>query len=234
MGALVDHLAHVQLLDSTVILFMSDNGFAFGEHGLIDKRTAYEESMRIPLIVSCPELFEGGRVVPALAANLDIAPTVLELAGLKAPAQLRGRSLVPLARGKAVPVARRRCLYEYYWSATYPQTPTLHALRSDTHKYIRAHGLWDLDELFDLSADPLEMTNLALREGPAGSRPGDERPPVGAARRDRRERDPALPGPRTGDRAPRARRREGRSLPAGLRRETGPLSRSSLVEADQH
>lgn len=167
LGALVDHLRARKLLDSTVILFMSDNGFAFGEHGLIDKRTAYEESMRIPLILSCPELFEQGRVVPALTANLDIAPTVLDLAGLKAPAHLRGRSLLPLARGEEVPW-RDALLYEYYWERNYPQTPTLHALRSDTHKYIRAHGVWDLDELFDLRSDPGEENNLIFTPGHEG------------------------------------------------------------------
>jgi N-acetylglucosamine-6-sulfatase len=164
LGALVDHLRGRKLLDSTVILFMSDNGFAFGEHGLIDKRTAYEESMRIPLIISCPELFEGGRVVPALSANLDIAPTVLALAGLTPPLQLRGQSLIPLARGESVPW-RDALLYEYYWERNYPQTPTLHALRSDTHKYIRAHGVWDLDELFDLRSDPGEENNLIFSPG---------------------------------------------------------------------
>ena len=164
VGALVDHLRARKLLDSTVIVFMSDNGFAFGEHGLIDKRTAYEESMRIPLIISCPELFEGGRTLPSLSANLDIAPTVLELAGLTPPAHLRGRSLVPLAQGKEVPW-RDALLYEYYWERNYPQTPTLHALRSDTHKYIRAHGVWDLDELFDLRSDPGEENNLIFSPG---------------------------------------------------------------------
>jgi N-acetylglucosamine-6-sulfatase len=164
LGALVDHLRARKLLDSTVIIFMSDNGFAFGEHGLIDKRTAYEESMRIPLIVSCPELFPQGSVVSSLSANLDIAPTVLDLAGLEAPSHLRGRSLVPLARGENV-AWRDSLLYEYYWERNYPQTPTLHALRSDTHKYTRAHGVWDLDELFDLRSDPGEENNLILSPG---------------------------------------------------------------------
>ncbi|MFT3928555.1 MAG: sulfatase [Myxococcales bacterium] len=164
VGALVDHLRARQLLDSTVILFMSDNGFAFGEHGLIDKRTAYEESMRIPLIMSCPELFEPGRAVSALAANLDIAPTILELAGLEPPAHLRGRSLVGPARGESVPW-RDALLYEYYWERNYPQTPSLHALRSDTHKYIRPHGVWDLDELYDLRSDAGEEDNLIFSPG---------------------------------------------------------------------
>lgn len=167
LGALVDQLRASGQLDSTVIMFMSDNGFAFGEHGLIDKRTAYEESMRIPLIVSCPELFEPGKVVTELSANLDVAPTVLELAGLKPPAHMRGHSLVPLAEGKAIPW-RDAVLYEYFWERNYPQTPTLHALRSDTHKYIRAHGVWDLDELFDLRTDPGEEDNLIFAPGHEG------------------------------------------------------------------
>ncbi len=164
LGALVDHLRARKQLESTVIIFMSDNGFAFGEHGLIDKRTAYEESMRIPLIISCPELFAQGRVVSALSSNLDIAPTVLDLAGLEPPPQMRGRSLVPLARGEQIPW-RDAVLYEYFWERNYPQTPTLHALRSDSHKYIRAHGVWDLDELYDLTSDPGEENNLIFSPG---------------------------------------------------------------------
>jgi N-acetylglucosamine-6-sulfatase len=164
VGALMDHLRRNGLLDSTVLIFMSDNGFAFGEHGLIDKRTAYEESMRIPLLMHCPELFQGGQVVTKLAANLDVAPTVLDLAGLEPPAHMRGLSLVPLARGEE-PTWRDALLYEYYWERNYPQTPTLHALRSERHKYIRAHGVWDLDELFDLEADPGEESNLIFSPG---------------------------------------------------------------------
>jgi N-acetylglucosamine-6-sulfatase len=103
-------------------------------------------------------------VASALSANLDIAPTVLDLAGLVPPAHMRGRSLVPLARGEQPPW-RDALLYEYYWERNYPQTPTLHALRSDTHKYIRAHGVWDLDELYDLRSDPGEEDNLIFSPG---------------------------------------------------------------------
>jgi len=139
---------------------MGDNGFAFGEHGLIDKRTAYEESMRVPMVMQCPELFAGGRAVDEVVANLDVAPTILSAAGLEPPAEMAGASLLPLASGERV-AWRAELLYEYYWERNFPQTPTVFALRADRYKFIRYHGLWDVDELFDLLADPLEMRNLA-------------------------------------------------------------------------
>jgi N-acetylglucosamine-6-sulfatase len=162
VGRVLDFLAAEGLLDATLVLYMGDNGFAFGEHGLIDKRTAYEESMRVPMVMQCPELFAGGRTVEEVVANLDVAPTLLAAAGLQAPAHMEGRSLLPLARarGERVPW-RTELLYEYYWERNFPQTPTVFALRGDRYKFIRYHGLWDLDELFDLQADPLEMNNLA-------------------------------------------------------------------------
>jgi N-acetylglucosamine-6-sulfatase len=168
VGAIVGHLRAQKLLASTVIIFMSDNGFAFGEQGLIDKRTAYEASMRIPLLMHCPELFPAGHVVPQMAANIDIASTVLELAGLKPPAQLAGRSLRALAAKESAPW-RESLLYEYYWERNYPQTPTQHALRREDFKYIRAHGVWDIDQLFDLRGDPGEQRNLILEASHAAT-----------------------------------------------------------------
>jgi N-acetylglucosamine-6-sulfatase len=146
-------------LDSTLIVYMGDNGFAFGEHGLIDKRTAYEESMRVPLLARCPELFTGGRAVEQVVANIDIMPTVLDAAGVAAPNGLDGRSWLPLAQGKSIEW-RKELLYEYYWERNFPQTPTVHALRGDRYKFVRCHGIWDIDELYDLQADPLETNNL--------------------------------------------------------------------------
>jgi N-acetylglucosamine-6-sulfatase len=147
------------LLDSTLIIFMGDNGFQFGEHGLIDKRTAYEASMRVPLLMQCPELFKGGTVVDKMVANIDIAPTILEAAGLKAPDDMEGRSFIPLAEGRDVPW-RDTLLYEYYWERNYPQTPTVFALRGEQYKYIHFYGIWDIDELYDIKNDPMETTNL--------------------------------------------------------------------------
>ena len=159
VGRVLDELKKRGELESTLVIYMGDNGFAFGEHGLIDKRTAYEESMRVPLLARCPELFSGGRVVKAVVAGLDIMPTVLSTAGAAIPKGLDGMSWLPLAQHKPVQW-RKELLYEYYWERNFPQTPTMHALRGDRYKFIRYQGVWDTDELYDMQEDPLESRNL--------------------------------------------------------------------------
>ena len=161
MGRIVDLLRERGLLDNTIVMFMGDNGFAFGEHGLIDKRTAYEESMRVPLLMSGGGLPAGAKIEDVVA-NIDIAPTILEAAGLQAP-PMDGRSMLPLARGERIPW-RETLLYEYYWERSFPHTPAMHALRGAQYKYIRYYGIWDTDELYDLKADPLETRNLIRDE----------------------------------------------------------------------
>jgi len=179
VGKLLRWLEEKKLLDSTLVVYMGDNGFHFGEHGLIDKRTAYEPSMRVPLLLHCPELFRAGTVVTQMVANIDLAPTLLEAAGLVVPplggsarttgpakagtTSFDGRSFLPLALSRRVGMPwRDALLYEYYWERNYPYTPTLHAVRTDRWKYIRAHGVWDLDELYDLENDRHESRNLIL------------------------------------------------------------------------
>ncbi len=157
-GRVLEALRQRGELDSTLVVYMGDNGFAFGEHGLIDKRTAYEESMRVPMLARCPELFQGGQTIKPVIANIDVAPTFLAVAGLQAPDAYQGRNFLPLLQGKQIPW-RDSLLYEYYWERNFPQTPTMHALRGDRYKYIRYHGVWDLNELYDLQEDPLETNN---------------------------------------------------------------------------
>ena len=146
---------------NTLVIYMGDNGFQWGEHGLIDKRTAYEASMRVPMIAHCPELFPAGTVVKQMVANIDIAPTVLEAAGVKPPEYMDGRSFLQLAAGRMDPRQwRKELFYEYYWEWNFPQTPTTFAVRTDRYKFIQYHGIWDLDELYDLKNDPHEQHNL--------------------------------------------------------------------------
>ncbi len=160
VGRVLETLRKRGQLDSTLVIYMGDNGFAFGEHGLIDKRTAYEESMRVPMLARCPELFSGGRTITNVIAGLDIMPTVLDAAGITPPQDLDGRSMLPLLAGNPDPKWRKDLLYEYYWERNFPQTPTLHALRTDRYKYVHYYGIWDSDELYDLQEDPLETNNL--------------------------------------------------------------------------
>jgi N-acetylglucosamine-6-sulfatase len=164
LARIMDLLEKRGELDDTLILYLGDNGFMFGEHGLIDKRTAYEESMRIPMIARCPSLFPAGSTVEAVVANIDIAPTMLAAAGLEAPDHMAGSDFLPLACDPKAPW-RNEFLYEYYWERNFPQTPTVHALREDRYKYIHFHGIWDLDELYDLAADPQENNNLLAQPG---------------------------------------------------------------------
>jgi N-acetylglucosamine-6-sulfatase len=146
-------------LDNTLVLYLGDNGFLFGEHGLIDKRCAYEESMRIPMLMRWPKGIAAGTKVGEIVANIDVGPTLLAAAGVETPEFMDGASFLPLAQGKETPW-REELLYEYYWERNYPQTPTVHALRGERYKYVRYHGVWDVDELYDLREDPHERQNL--------------------------------------------------------------------------
>lgn len=159
IGRVMSYLRENNLLESTLVVYMGDNGFLFGEHGLIDKRCAYEESMRVPMLVHCPELTGPRRGVEQVIANIDVAPTILEAAGIRGSTQMDGRSFLPLLRGETTKW-RDGLLYEYYWERDFPQTPTQFAIRTDDFKYIRYHGIWDTDELYDMRTDPREKVNL--------------------------------------------------------------------------
>lgn len=159
IGAVMQQLKDMGIHDETLVIYMGDNGFMFGEHGLIDKRVAYETSIRVPMLVQCPELFAGGTTVNKMVANIDIAPTIMEAMGLQTPPHMDGESFIQLAQGKAVPW-RDYFLYVYYWEKNFPQSPTVFSLRSDRFKYITYYGLWDTDEFFDIQSDPEEQHNL--------------------------------------------------------------------------
>ena len=159
VGRVLDYLKENGLDQNTLVMYMGDNGFSFGEHGLIDKRHAYEESMRVPMIAMCPAIIKKGTVTDALVQNIDVAPTLLEYAGVSSSPNMQGKSFLGVLSGNSQ-VHRDKIFYEYYWEYHYPQTPTMYAVRNGRYKYIHYYGLWTQNELYDLEKDPYEMENL--------------------------------------------------------------------------
>lgn len=172
VGRVLEALDAAGIAGRTVVVYSSDNGYHLGEHGIGDKRSAYEESIRIPLLVRYPGW--GGRtrpgsVIDALVLNIDLAPTFLDLAGLPVPPDMQGKSWRPLLEGRAKAL-RDDFLYEYFFyrdiadyelqTANPPITPTITAVRTTSAKLITYPGR-DWVELFDLSVDPYEIVNLA-------------------------------------------------------------------------
>ena len=154
------------MAQNTVVVFASDNGFFLDEHGIGlppgtsgNKRAAYQESLRIPLLIRYPALGRSGVVLDPIALNIDLAPTVLELAGIARPSTMQGKSLVGLLNGSGGAV-RQRFLYEYFFETGY-EVPTLVAVQRGRYKLIRYRSNASWTELFDLKADPLETRNLA-------------------------------------------------------------------------
>lgn len=161
VGRILKWLEDNNLSETTMVVYMGDNGFSFGEHGLIDKRHMYEESMRVPLLIRCPALIKPATKLEQVIQNVDIAPTFLDYAGLPKPTQMQGNSFLPFLKGETPSRPwRDRAFYEYYWEADFPQTPTMFGVRTERYKYIFNYGVWDANELYDLEADPLEANNL--------------------------------------------------------------------------
>ena len=184
LGLVLDHLDASGLAEDTVVLYTTDNGYFLGEHGWYDKRFMYEEALRIPLLVRYPRLGRAGAVQERPVLNVDIAPTLLDLAGIRVPDQMQGRSLRPLLEGSPPERWRDSILYSYYensWAfremareqMTDPsfQFWTPHrvgphrGVRTDRHKLIEYYGEGDYWELFDLQEDPGELRNLYEEPG---------------------------------------------------------------------
>lgn len=165
VGALIETLARTSQLDDTLIVFLSDNGYFFGEHGLgPERRFAYEEGIRSPLIARYPRMIRPGSRYRNLVICQDIAPTLIELAGGKPDPHIQGRSLVSLLAERDT-YERKSFLIEYWVESVYSWLVgmTYKAVRTDHYKYIH----WvnrgedrELDELYDLDEDPYELVNL--------------------------------------------------------------------------
>jgi N-acetylglucosamine-6-sulfatase len=160
VGRIMETLRGRGTLDNTLIVFTSDNGYFHMEHRRWDKRLAYEESLRIPMIVVYPNKIKAGSTISQMVSNVDFAPTVLTYAGLEVPSQMQGRSMRPLFDGTATDW-RDTVFYEY-WTDLVHAIPSMIAVRGERFKLIQYPGIDDIDELYDLENDPHEMQNLAL------------------------------------------------------------------------
>ncbi|MHC4643051.1 MAG: sulfatase family protein [Planctomycetota bacterium] len=159
IGKIRDRLERLDLADNTIIILIGDNGFYLGEHGLAGKWFPHEESIRVPLLVydpRAPKKFRG-LTRDEFALNIDIAPTILELANQPVPEQMQGTSLLPLLRGKK-PNWRADFFYEHLFN--HKTIPKTEALRTSRFKYARYID-FDYEELYDLKSDPQETKNLA-------------------------------------------------------------------------
>lgn len=159
LGRLLATLDELGLTDDTVVVFSSDNGYYHGEHGLGDKRSAYDESLRIPMLVRYPRMIQKNTTRDEMVLNIDLAPTFVDLGGGKIPSTVQGRSWRPLFTEKS-PAWRQSFLSEYFLESTYPTTPTVVAVRTPNAKLIKYPGHDEWTELFDLARDPYEMKNL--------------------------------------------------------------------------
>jgi len=166
IGVILDQLRQQSVADNTIIVFTGDNGYFLGEHGLADKWYAYEESLRVPLLIHDPRLpaARRGQRCDDWALNVDLAPTFCAWAGLTPPAAMQGRDLRPLLEGRTPSDWRRDFLYEFKWNSE--AIPASEGVCSKDWKYIRwlASGV---EELFDLRRDPGETNNLSKDPGHA-------------------------------------------------------------------
>ena len=158
-GRVLKTLDDMGALDNTVIVFCGDNGFFEGEHGMLDKRAAYEESIRIPFVMRYPKLIKPKTLIDDMALHIDVCPTFLDLAGVQAPKGVQGRSLKPLLNGQTAGW-REDFLYEYFRDGKYV-TPPMKCVRTKQWKYVEYPEIPGAEELYDLKADPKELKNLA-------------------------------------------------------------------------
>ena len=160
VGRVLDYLDREGLAANTLVMYSSDQGFFLGDHGWFDKRFMYEESLRMPLLARWPAAIKPGTVADAMVLNVDFAPTWLDVAGLPVPAEVQGRSAMPILLGATPPDWRAAMYYRYYH---YPQDHRVQphiGVRTARHKLVWYDRI-DQWELFDLAADPRELKNLA-------------------------------------------------------------------------
>ncbi len=162
VGRLLNHLDAKGLLDNTIIVYTSDQGFFLGEHGWFDKRIMYEECYRMPVLIRYPKAIKAGQESNALAMNVDFAPTFLDYAGVDVPAEMQGLSLRPVFEnnGAAPTHWRKATYYHYYEYPSWHSVKRHYGMRTDRYKLIHFYNDVDEWELYDMERDPRELTNV--------------------------------------------------------------------------
>jgi arylsulfatase A-like enzyme len=165
MGAIWEELDRQKIADRTAVLLSSDHGFFLGEHHLYDKRLMYEPSIRVPMMLRSPGQVTPGSRSDEMVLNLDMAPTLLDIAGLSVPPEMQGKSFLPLAEGKGGTSWRKDWLYEYYEYPGFENVPPCRGVRSQRYKFIHFFLEPEEFELYDLETDPDEKNNLYGKPG---------------------------------------------------------------------
>jgi len=161
LGKVIETLEKIGELDNTVIIYSSENGYFMGEHTYKDKRLAYENSIRVPMIIRYPKLIKENSEINEQCLNIDLAPTILDLAGIDKPSYIQGESMLGLISGEKNKKWRKSILFEYYVDDAWPYAgPDQLAVRTNQYKLVDNFLENDIDELYDLINDPGEMNNL--------------------------------------------------------------------------
>ena len=168
IGRVLDYLKHHNLEENTVVIYASDQGFFLGEHGWFDKRFMYEESMRMPFIIRYPNIIKPNTRIDDVVSNIDIAPTVLSLAGVEAPNEIQGRSFYAHLKGETPQDWRQSIYYHYYEYPFWHHVQPHYGIRTDRYKLIHFYYDVDIWEFYDLKNDPSELNNLIGSEEHAG------------------------------------------------------------------
>lgn len=169
VGRVLDYLEENGLMDNTLVVYTSDQGFYLGEHGWFDKRFMFEQSLRTPLLMHLPKGFNQKGKILALVQNIDYAPTFLDMAGVEIPAEIQGRSMKPLLLGNKKPDWRESVYYHYYEFPNEHMVKKHYGIRTNRYKLIHFYDDIDDWEFYDLQTDPDEMYNLIESEQHATS-----------------------------------------------------------------
>lgn len=161
IGRILQYLDSTGLADNTVVIYCSDQGFYLGEHGWFDKRFMYEQSLHTPFVMRYPGVIKPGTSSNGFMLNIDWAPTLLDIAHVKAPADMQGTSFMPLVNGKGDTARWRKDMYYHYYEFPEPHHVSPHfGIRTERYKLVRFYGPADFWELYDLKNDPQELHNI--------------------------------------------------------------------------